>query len=133
MLRKVWQIRSILLLVGLLAAFAACIKERDPEQDMKDVRALSNEVATTIAQKNLGELNNLYVQPTPEGKGPNALLAAVATKGEEGFTFHKRRITVDRESATLRFTFTDDPADSSFSYLYFHKNGEWKISDFDFQ
>ncbi|MFH2055852.1 MAG: hypothetical protein ABIJ61_07835 [bacterium] len=132
MLRKVWKIRSVLFLVGLLAAFAACIKERDPEQDMKELRALSDKIVTTVSISNLSELNHLYVQPTPEGKGPNAFLAAVAASGEYGFNIHKRQITIDRDNATLRFTFSPDPADSSFFYIHFRKNGEWKIADFEF-
>jgi ABC-type transporter MlaC component len=133
MLRKVWKIRSVLFLVGLLAAFAACIKERDPEQDMKDVRALTDQIVLTINQGNLGELNKFYVQPVPEGKGPNALLAAATTVGDAGLILHKRRITVDRDEATLRFTLSSDPVDSSYSYIHFRKDGDWKIADFEFE
>ncbi len=132
MLRKVWKIRSVLFLVGLLAAFAACIKERDPEQDMKDVRALTDQIVLTINQGNLGELNKFYIQPAPEGRGPNALLAAAAA-GDADLVLHKRRLTVDRDEATLRFTHSSDPADSSYSYIHFRRDGDWKIVDFEFE
>lgn len=133
MLRKVWQIRSVLFLVGLLVAFAACVKQRNPEQDMKDVKALADEVMVAIDQGNLSGLNELYVQPTPEGKGPNAMLGAVTHLSQGPFAYYNKQISVDREDATLRFTFSSAPDDSTFSYIYFHRNGKWKVSGFEFK
>jgi hypothetical protein len=131
MLRKVWQLRSLLFLLALLAAFAACIKQRDPEQDMKDLRARVDQVAQAINNKDLGQLNEYYIQPAPAAKGPNALLAEIATKVDDQFIMHKQRVSVDRDQGSVRFTFTNNPEDSTFSFINFRRDDGWKITDYE--
>ncbi len=131
MIRKVWQLRSVFLLIGLAVAFAACVKKEDPNKERDEIKARLTEITEVIAQKNLGDLNGFFIQPVATGKGPNALLAEVQPKIDSLFVMRKRRVSIDRKRATVRFTFTNDPSDSAFSYLYLRKNGSWKISGFE--
>lgn len=131
MILKLWQLKGIFALVGLFVAFAACVKEKDPNLERNQIKDNLNQIIQAINSKDLQGLNQRFVQPVPEGKGPNALLAAIAVKGDSVFTMHGRKFSIDGKKATVRFAFTEEPDDTAYSYLYLVQKGDWKISGFE--
>jgi ABC-type transporter MlaC component len=131
MIVKLWQLKGVFLLIGLFIAFAACVKEKDPNLERNQIKENLNQIIQAINNKDLQALNQHFAQPIVEGKGPNALLAVIATKGDSAFTMCGRRFSIDGKKATVRFTFTDDPNDTTYSYLYLAQKGDWKITGFE--
>jgi hypothetical protein len=130
MLTKIWQLKGVFVLVGLFVAFAACVKEKDPNVDRNQIKDALGAITTAINSGDLGMLNKYFVQPTPEGAGPNRLLSLLAA-GDSTFSMHNRKFSIDGKSATVSFTHSPDPADSIFSYLYLVNDGGWKIQKFE--
>ncbi len=130
MLTKIWQLKGVFVLLGLFVAFAACVKEKDPNLDRNQIRDALGAITTAINNGDLGTLNRYFVQPTPEGAGPNRLISLL-TASDTTFAMHNRKFSIDGESATVSFTPTADPADSNFSYLYLVNDGGWKIKRFE--
>ena len=133
MVRKLWQVKWIFLVIAMLAAFATCVKEKDPYQDRNDIKNKLTEITAVINQKSLQGLNACYSKSFPAAQGPNALLAVISLKTDSSFQMHKRKFSIDEDRATIRFTFSPDSGDSSFSYLTLVKNGEWKIAGFEIE
>ncbi len=131
MITKLWQLKGVFVIIGLLIAFAACVKEKDPNLERDQIKTALSSITTAINEKNLQTLNGFYVQPVPPAKGPNALLAAIATKTDTTFNMYGRKFSIDGKNATVRFAFSADPEDTLYSYLYLVNNGGWKVSDFD--
>lgn len=131
MITKLWQLKGVFVVIGLLVAFAACVKEKDPNLERNQIKDALTAITSAINNKDLQALNNYYVQPVPAAKGPNALLAAVAAKTDSAFTMHGRKFSIDGKNATVRFAFSADPDDTLYSYLYMINKSGWKISNFD--
>ena len=131
MITKLWQLKGVFIILGLLIAFAACVKEKDPNLERDQIKTELGAITTAINEKNLQALNEFYIQPTPAAKGPNALLAAVATKTDSTFNMHGRKFSIDGKNATVRFAFTPNPDDTLYSYLYLINKGGWKITNFE--
>lgn len=130
MLTKIWQLKGVFVLVGLFAAFAACVKEKDPNVDRNEIRDALGVITTAINNGDLGTLNKYFVQPTPDGAGPNRLISLL-TAGDSTFAMHNRKFSIDGETATVSFTPTSDPTDSNFSFLYLVNDNGWRIQRFD--
>ena len=130
MLTKIWQLKGIFILLALFVAFAACVKEKDPNLDRNQIRDALGAITTAVNSGDLGALNKYFVQPTPEGAGPNRLISLL-TAGDSTFAMHNRKFTIDGKSATVSFTATPDPSDSVFSYLYLVNDDGWKIQRFE--
>jgi hypothetical protein len=131
MITKLWHLKGVFFLIVLFVGFAACVKEKDPTAQRNQIKDSLNEIAKAISNKDLNGLNKYYAQPTPAGQGPNALLAAVAAKGDSTFSMHGRKFSIDGKKASVRFAFTEDPTDTDFSYLYLENDGNWKITGFE--
>lgn len=131
MIRRVWQLRYVLLLAGLLAAFAACVKEKDPNQYRDELKEKLTELTNVINKKDLASLGQSFDTKADPGKGPNALLSQITLKVDSAFVMHKRKVSIDQTQASIRFTFSDSPDDSVFSYLYLRRDGNWKIVNFE--
>lgn len=131
MIRKVWQLRFVFVLIALAAAFAACVKKKDANVSRDEIRVKLGEITTMINDRDLGELAKNFVQQAPPAKGPNALLAQVSSKGDTLFLMHKRLVSIDGKEATVRFTFSDSPGDSTYSYIYLKDDDGWKIANFE--
>lgn len=131
MITKLWQLKGIFIIIGLIVAFAACVKQKDPNLERDQIKDALGAITSAINNKDLQALNNIYVQPVPNAKGPNALLAAVATKIDSAFAMHGRKFSIDGKNATVRFAFSPDPDDTVYSYLYLINRGGWKISNFE--
>ncbi len=96
MLTKIWQLKGVFVLVGLFAAFAACVKEKDPNVDRNEIRDALGVITTAVNNGDLGTLNKYFVQPTPEGAGPNRLISLL-TAGDSAFAMHNRKFSIDGE------------------------------------
>ena len=131
MITKLWQLKGVFVIIGLFIAFAACVKEKDPNLERDQIKTALGAITTAINDKSLQTLNSFYIQPVPAAKGPNALLAAVATKTDSTFNMHGRKFSIDGKNATVRFAFSADPDDTVYSYLYLVNKSGWKISNFD--
>jgi hypothetical protein len=131
MITKLWQLKGVFAIIGLIVAFAACVKEKDPNLERNQIKDALTAISSAISGKDLQELNKYYIQPAPEGNGPNALLSAVAAKGDSTFVMHGRKFSIDGKNATVRFAFTADPDDTIYSYLYLVNKSGWKISNYD--
>ena len=131
MITKLWQLKGVFVIIGLFIAFAACVKEKDPNLERDQIKTTLGAITTAISDKNLQTLNSFYIQPVPAAKGPNALLAAVAAKTDSTFNMHGRKFSIDGKNATVRFAFSSDPDDTVYSYLYLVNMSGWKISNFD--
>lgn len=130
MLTKIWQLKGVFVLIGLFVAFAACVKEKDPNLDRNQIRDALGEITTAINSGDLASLNKHFVQPVAEGAGPNRLISLLAA-GDSTFAMHNRKFSIDGKTATVSFTHTSDPADSNFSYIYLVNDGGWKIQKFE--
>ncbi len=130
MLTKLWQLKGVFVLLGLFVAFAACVKEKDPNLDRNQIKDALGAITTAINSGDLSTLNNYFVQPTPEGAGPNRLVSLLSA-GDSAFVMHNKKFSIDGKSATVSFTSSADPADSNFSYLYLVNDDGWKIQRFD--
>ena len=131
MITKLWKLKGVFVIIGLFIAFAACVREKDPNLERDQIKTALGAITAAINDKNLQTLNSFYIQPVPDAKGPNALLAAVAVKTDSTFNMHGRKFSIDGKNATVRFAFSPDPDDTVYSYLYMVNKSGWKISNFD--
>ncbi len=133
MITKLWQLKSMFALIGLFVAFAACVKEKDPIEQRNEIKDVAGAIMLAVNSGSLSDLNKQFVQPVPEGQGPNRLLSLLGEKSDSVFVMYNRKFTFDPEqgTATVSFTFTDDLADSNFSYIHFVDDGGWKIKSFE--
>jgi len=131
MITKLWQLKGVFIIIGLLIAFAACVKQKDPNLERNQIKDALGAITQTVNNKDLQGLDKYYVQPAPDAKGPNALLAAIAAKTDSTFTMNGRKFSIDGKNATVRFAFSPDPDDTVYSYLYLVNKGGWKIARFD--
>lgn len=131
MITKLWQLKGVFVILGLCIAFAACVKEKNPNLERDQIKTTLGAIASAINDKNLQTLNAFYIQPVPAAKGPNALLAAVSAKTDSTFNMHGRKFSIDGKNATVRFAFSPDPDDTVYSYIYLINQGGWKISNFE--
>lgn len=131
MIRRVWQLRSVFLLVGLALAFATCVKKKDPNVARDELRVKLGEISEIVNQKNLGLLAEQFMRTPESGKGPNAFLAEIGLKADSLFEMHKRKVSIDGNEAAVRFTFSNNQDDSLFSYIYLRDDGGWKIVNFE--
>ncbi len=131
MITKLWQLKGVFVVVALIVAFAACVKEKDPNLERDQIKDTLTKITQAINDKDLQGLNTMYLQPVPPGKGPNALLASVESKGDSTFVMHGRKFSIDGKNATVRFAFTADPDDTVYSYLYLVNKSGWKINNFE--
>ena len=129
MLVKLWQLKGVFVLLGLLVAFAACVKEKDPYLERNQIKDALGSITTAIANRDLSGLDQYFAKPIVEGAGPNRLVALLAT--DSGFVMYNRKFSIDEKKATVTFTRSSDPEDSVFSYLYMTYKDGWKIEKFD--
>lgn len=129
MLTKIWQLKGVFVLVGLFVAFAACVKEKDPNLDRNQIKDALGVITTAINSGDLGTLNNYFVQPAPPEAEPNRLMSLLAT--DSTFAMNNRKFSIDGKTATVSFTRSADPTDSNFSYLYLVQDNGWKIKRFE--
>lgn len=130
MLTKIWQLKGVFVLLGLFVAFVACVKEKDPNVDRDEIRDALGDITMAVNNGDLGTLNKYFVQPTPEGAGPNRLIALLAA-GDSAFAMHNRKFSIDGKTATVSFTPSSDPTDSNVSFLYLVNDNGWRIQRFD--
>lgn len=130
MIGKLWKLKGLFILLVLFVAFAACVKEKDPNLERDQIRDAMGDVTRAINSGDLALLNKYFVQPAPEGAGPNRLMALLTERSDSVFAMHNRRFSIDKKSATVSFTLTNDPTDSNFSFLYLIDDKGWKIKSF---
>lgn len=130
MLTKLWQLKGVFVLLGLFVAFAACVKEKDPIAERNQIKDALGAISTAISKGDLAELNKYFIQPTPEGAGPNRLVSLL-TEGDSAFVMYNRKFNFEGNKATVSFTRRSDPSDSNFSYLFLVHDGGWKIERFE--
>lgn len=133
MITKLWQLKSMFVLIGLFVAFAACVKEKDPIEQRNEIKDVAGAIMQAVNNNDLSGLNEHFVQPPPEGSGPNRLLAVLSDKVDSVFVMYKRKITYGMEggTATVSFTLTDAAHDSTFSHIDFVEDDGWKITSFE--
>ncbi len=130
MLMKLWQLKGVFVLLGLFVAFAACVKEKDPNLERNQIKDALGQITTAINSGDIAALDAYFAKPIEGGEGPNRLISLLA-ESDSGFVMHNRKFAIDEKKATVTFTRTADPADSNFSHLYLVYDGGWKITEFE--
>ncbi len=133
MITKLWQLKGMFVLLGLFVAFAACVKQKDPIEQRNEIKDVAGGIIRAVNAGDLTALNKYFVQPPPAGKGPNRLLSLLGDKTDSVFVMYKRSFAFDPDAgtATITFTLTDNPGDSTFSQIHLVDHKGWKISSFD--
>jgi len=130
MLMKLCQLKGVFVLLGLFVAFAACVKEKDPNLARNQIKDALGAITAAINAGDLAALDKYFAKPVTEGLGPNRLVALLA-QGDTAFVMYNRKFSIDEKQATVSFTRSSDPADSNFSFLYLVNDGGWKITKFE--
>ncbi len=129
MLTKIWQLKGVFILAGLFVAFAACVKEKDPNLERNQIKDAVTAITAAINAGDLSGLDKYFIKPVPEGAGPNRLVSLLVS--DSIFVMHNRKFSIDGKSAVVTFTRTADPSDSNFSRIFLIEDDGWKIKSFE--